>query len=365
MARAEDPDRSHRFVRSVAMGDAFTAVGDSRETIAYNPAGLLQKGVDWTFTFDVLSLSYNQLVKDAIEGKLNFDTDNTDDLDDLPGARAYIQMEMGLCYIALCYLHYPDTGVYFGAAHDVKLELVFPEQTVIPMLEMEAIAQYVVEYGLAYNILIPELFFGINFKVIHRYKGFDADVSLLRAADMKVDDIKDLENEYNPNPAPAKLVFDFGLIYRFDHPLQPRIAISVLDIAAYSADGFETGTIDYSGAGETKQLTTVGGAFTHKVNEIYFTYSLDFQDITYDYYSNDSLTRRVAIGFETAFWRGKDNLSPLAFQMGLRELRYFSYGFSATLGAFQFGLARWTENFGSEANPTTDKRYMFNLAFAF
>lgn len=362
---AEDPNRSHRFVRSIAMGDAFTAVADSRETIAYNPAGILQKGVDWTFTFDVLSLSYNELVRDAMSGELEFNTENTDYLDDLPGTRAYIELEMGLCYVSLCYIHYPDSGVYFGASHNVKLELVFPEQTVIPILEMEAVAQYVVEYGLAYNIFTPGLFVGTNLKVVHRYRGIDADISLIRAAGMEGGDVEDLEEEYNPNPAPAKLVFDIGLIYRFDHPLAPRIALSVLDIAAYSEDGLETGTIDYAGAGETTPLTTLGGAITHKLNDIFFTYSLDYQDLTFDYFSNNSLTRRVAFGFEAAFWRGKDNLSPFAIQMGLREMKYFSYGFTTTIGFFQFSLARWTENFGSENNPTLDKRYMFDLAFVF
>lgn len=362
---AEDPNRSHQFVRSIAMGDAFTAVADGRETIAYNPAGLLQKGVEWSLTFDILSLAYNEMVNDAMAGELEFNTSNTDYLEDLPGTRAYIEIDTGLCYIALCHLYYPNSGVYFGASNNIKLELVFPEQTVIPIVEIEAVAQYIVEYGLAYNLFLPELYIGANFKVIHRYKGFNADISLLRAAALGAGGIQDLESEYNPNPAPAKVVLDLGLIYRIDHPLNPRIGISVLDTAAYSTDGLETGTIDYAGAGESKQLVTMGGAMTQQINEIYLTYSLDYQDLLFGYYSNDSLTRRIAIGFEAAFWKEKNNISPFALQMGLRELKYFSYGFTSTIGFFQFSLARWVENFGSEANPTLDQRYMFDLAFVF
>ena len=49
--------RTRKFLRPLAMGDAFTAVADSKETIAYNPAGLIIKDAEWSLSFKLLGMT--------------------------------------------------------------------------------------------------------------------------------------------------------------------------------------------------------------------------------------------------------------------------------------------------------------------
>ena len=321
--------------------------------MAYNPAGILNKGAEWSLSAHPplpvpLWFSYNELVKKAIDGSLElYDPDDPESLNEIPGTRAYLEIQIPISLVFI-----PDSGIYFGVSNNTRIEFVFPEQTIIPMVHLEAINDSVIEYAMAFELSDWGVYLGANIKGIHRI-GIIADISLLRLLNLKQEE---LEAEYNSDPPPDWVpAADIGLLLRFDHPLQPRIGLSSLNL----------GGIDFGSAGQVKQLNTIGGALTQNYKELRMTYSADFQDFTYNHFSNNSIKRRIALGFEAAFGINPDNSALVALQLGLRELRYPSFGVSAKLGIFQLHTVQWIENFGTEKNPNPDKRFMFQLLLAF
>ncbi|MCP4296964.1 MAG: hypothetical protein GY786_15280 [Proteobacteria bacterium] len=339
--------RTHQFPRAIAMGDAFVAVGDSMGTIAYNPAGILMRGVEWDYHMPLFVYTYDELIRNSIkERKLDIvDFDDPDSLDNLPGTRAYFEFEFPF----LPYVFVPNQGWFFGLTSNNWIEFVFPDSTTIPDVLVEVISNNVAEFAMAQDFFSGRLKMGFNAKAINRV-GVLADISLLRLDSLEIDEIYD---EYNTDP-PADIVpsFDFGVLYTFDMLYKPRIGISATDI----------GDLDFGSAGSVKQLNTIGAAATQIVESLKLTYSLDYRDYTYSYFSSDSLKQRINVGFEVAFRIQEDNI---AFQMGLKELQYLSYGLSAKVGWIQFNTLQWTENFGTDKNPSLDKRYMFQLALEF
>ncbi|MDH5560036.1 MAG: hypothetical protein OEY59_04185 [Deltaproteobacteria bacterium] len=352
---ANEVRRGHRFLRPMAMGEAFTAVGDSMETIAYNPAGVLINGVEWSMSYPLIWFAYNGLIKKAINGDISGD-DQTQIYKELPGSRIYLEQQLGFPFIFI-----PDKGVFFGVSSNNWFEFVFPKQTIIPVFHLEAISHNMVEYAMSFGFLENQLKVGANLKAIKRL-GVITTFSLLRLATIPTDDpqaaIQTLQDEYNPDPPPIKYSVDFGMIYSFRHRYNPRIAFSAIDV----------GGVDFGSAGELKQLNSVGFAMTQKPEgqeEIYLTYSADYHDVSFSYFKNQSLIRRLSLGFEAAFGKNEENTNMLALQLGLKELKFPSFGFAVHIGIFKFAQAQWIENYGTEKNSLPDKRYSFLFSFEF
>ncbi len=342
--------RTHQFPRAIAMGDAFVAVGDSMGTIAYNPAGILMRRVEWNYHMPLFVYTYDELIRNSIkERELDIiDFDDPDSLDNLPGTRAYFEFEFPF----LPYIFVPNQGWFLGLTSNNWIEFVFPESTVIPEVQVEVISNNVAEFAMAQDFFSGSLKMGFNAKAIKRI-GVLANISPLRLENLEIDEIND---EYNSDPPPDIVPsFDFGILYTFDKPYKPRIGVSATDL----------GDLDFGSAGSVKQLNTIGAAATQIVESLRLTYSLDYRDYTYSYFSSDSLKQRINVGFEAAFGIQEDNTSLIAFQMGLRELQYLSFGISAKVGWIQLNTLQWTENFGTEKTPSLDKRYMFQLALEF
>lgn len=357
-----DIRRAHKFLRPLAMGDAFTAVADSLETVSYNPAGILQQDVEWSLGFPFIGIAFNDIVKRAINGSLDIDFADQSSLQELPGTRIYVELQPVVPFLPVLFL--PNLGIYSGLSTNAWVEFVFPPQTIIPMVHLEAIGQAIFEYGMAFEILDMGLYVGANLKAIKR-TGVIADISLLRLANLS---LEELEDEYNPNPPPPKLVADVGLLYRFDHPWNPRLGIYSQDMASIDIGddiNIKSGGVDYGSAGEVKQFNAIGVAATQVIGVFDLTYSLDFHDFTFSYFPNNSLQRRIAIGFEAGIGREPDNSHLVAFRFGVRELKYPSFGYSIRFGVLDIGAAQWTENFGTEKNPVPDTRYMFAISFVF
>lgn len=339
---AADVRRTHRFIRPLAMGDTFTAVGEGYETIAYNPAGLIRKGTEWSAYHPLLWASYNDLVKQGMEGSLDlFDSEDQSSYSELPGKRIYFEQQL-----AFPFLYFPELGIFYGQSVSAWAEFVFPKSTVLPMVHLEIIGQTVVEYAMAFEVGLPGLSLGGNLKVIKR-EGIIADISLLRISNL---DDSELEEEYNSDPPGTKVAGDFGALYRIpDHPLNLRFGLSALDI----------GGIDYGSAGEVIQFNSLGAAMTQEFDEFVLTYSADFQDYTFSYFNDANVQRRFSLGFEAGGGRSDENWNAVSFQFGLRELRYPSFGFNVRFGVLELSSAQWTENFGTAKTPVLDKRYMF------
>lgn len=362
IAICADIRRTHSFVRPLAMGDAFTAVADSKETIGYNPAGLLQKNRLWSLTVPVLGVAYNEVVKDWNNTETKRDFNDTETLKDLPGKRIFANAQTPLM---VSYFD-PHLGFFTGIDSDAWLEIIFPPQTIIPTVGIELVAQAVFDYAKAFNIW--GVTFGINTKVMYR-RGIVADLDLLSIASyLENDDFDGLIDEYAADQPEPKLVFDVGMLYRFDHPWQPRIGVSALDIISMDLAGeseVRYGGIDYGSAGAVNQLNSLGFAFTKDINEFDLTGSFDFHDYTFSYFSDDSISRRLAIGFEAGYGRNSDSSHLVAIQLGLRELKYPSLGLSLKMGIIEFNTVRWIENFGTEETEILDTRYMFLISFVF
>ena len=357
IAKGGEIRRTHKFLRPLAMGDAFTAVADSKETIAYNPAGLLIEGVEWSLTVPSFGMAYNDIAKKAMNGSLDIDMNNPSSLQNLPGTRVYTEMEIGLPYWFI-----PNSGIFFGLSGDVWAEFVVPKPTIVPVIHIEAVGQGVFEYGMAFEVF--GIYMGANLKLIQR-QGVIADVDLLSIANKTPEDI---QKEYAPEQPLPKLVMDFGLLYRFDHSWNPRIGLSALDLISVDLGGEADVTyngIDYGYAGEVKQLNSIGFAFTKEHRDFYFTGSMDFHDFSFTYFPNNDLDRRLSIGFEAAYGKRPDNAHMLAFQLGVKELRYPSVGMMARIGVLELSSIMWNENFGTKDKPQEDKRYMFLISFVF
>ncbi|MBU2514471.1 hypothetical protein KJ966_24315 [bacterium] len=355
--------RTHRFLRPLAMGGAFTAVADSEETIAYNPAGLYQKNVEWSFDMSILGMAYNDNGNGMITGEIDFGDQSS--LADLPGERIYFELPVTLSNS----LFIPDCGwcgVYGGASADAWVEIAFPPQTIIPTIDLEFVGQMVVEYAMAFEVFGINV--GFNLKGIQR-EGVVASVDLLSASSMiENDDWDGLVEEYAADQPGSKLVLDFGFLYRFNHPWNIRIGMSALDMLSMDLEGENTvtyGGIDWGSVGEVTQLNTLGIAFTINVNEFDLTGSMDYLDFTYSYIPSSSTARRIALGFEAGYSKRSDNTYLAAIQLGLREFKYPSIGLMLTLGAIKFGTIQWTENFGTADNELVDTRYMFLISLNF
>jgi len=344
--RADDIRRIHRFPRSLAMGEAFTAVADSEETIAYNAAGLLIKDVEWSLSFPIIWFAYDELIRKAMVGDVDFDFEDEGFLEDIPGTRAYIELQIGFPF----WFH-PESGNYLGISGNLWLELIFPSQTVIPTVIIESVKQYTAEYGTAWELWDSDLYIGTDIKAIKR-EGLIAEVSLLSVSNL---DYNDLVTEYASNPPPVKYSADVGLLYRFEGAWKPRLGMSFLDL----------GGVDFGEVGELKQFNSLGFAATQIYKDFNFTYSMDFHDFTYTYFPYDDYTRRLAFGFEAALGKNPDNSSTFAIQLGLKELGLFSYGLSTKLGYFETSLAYWEENYGTPSKKKIDKRYMIQMAAVF
>ncbi len=354
--------RSHRFLRPMAMGGAFTAVADSKDTIAYNPAGLYQKKVDWSYDISLLGFGYNDNAMALKDGDIDFG--ETSSLASLPGERIYIEVPVMFSNS----LFIPDCGwcgTYGGISADTWIEIAFPSQTIVPTLDLDIVGQGVFEYGIAFQIF--GLYAGFNFKAVQR-AGLVASVDLVSTSVyLDNEDYDGLIEEYGGDQPGTKFVVDFGLLYRFDHPWNIRIGLAAIDMFAMDIQdrSVSYGTIDYGSAGEVTQLNSVGIAFTIEKSEFEFTGSFDYLDYTYSYLASNSTSRRVALGFEVGYGKRADNSYIAAFQAGLRELKYFSAGMTLTLGALEFSTIRWTENFGTEDTELLDTRYMFLLSLSF
>ena len=359
--------RTHKFLRPLAMGGAFTAVADSMDTIAFNPAGLLQKDVEWSLSMPILGFSMNELMRDIvldpsgdIGEKLGIDFDDSSTFGNVRGKRLYTEIQVPL----LPLLFLPDSGTFTGLSSDFRFELVFPKQSIIPMVQIDLVVQAVFEYAVAFEIYESGLFVGGNLKLINR-AGVVNDVGLLVLSSLEADDLLD---KYSSDQPPQKLAMDLGLLYRFDHRLNPRIGISSIDVGSVDIGGdfnAKYGGIDFGIAGEVKQLNSIGFAATQQIKHTYLTYSADFHDYSFSYFPNNSILRRLALGFEVAFWREPDNANLMAFQIGIREFRYPSFGYSLAMGFLKLSAAQWTENFGTEDNPVTDQRTTFLISLDF
>ena len=364
--------RTHAFVRSIAMGDAFTAVADSHETIGYNPAGLYQKEIEWSLAFPLAGLGFNDIVKEWNNSETERDFTDTETLKDLPGKRIWLEVQVpgGLTDnqipVFLPYLFIPDKGFYTGFDVDAWLEIAFPPQTIIPTVSLEAVGQAV--YDLALAVDLWGLTIGSNAKLIYR-QGVVADLDLISiAAYLENEDFEGLIDEYGGDQPDPKVVFDFGVLYRFDHPWNFRIGLSALDAVSANIGAEQEllyGGVDYGSAGEVVQLNSIGFALTKQVEEFDMTASLDYHDFTYSYFPDDSLNRRICIGFEAGYNRKPDNSHMASIQLGLKELKYPSFGFGLTLGALEFNTVRWIENFGTEETEILDTRYMFLISIVF
>ena len=359
---AAEVRRTHRYIRSIAMGDAFTAVADSEETIAHNPAGLLQKNVEWSLNVPFLGVAFNDIVKNWDNTETERDFGDTSTLDDLPGKRVYTETQISL----MPSLYIPDIGLYTGFDADLWLEIIFPPQFIIPTVSIDAVVQATYDYAMAFDIW--GLNIGANLKYVYR-QGIVADLDLISIASyLEDDDIQGLIDEYAGDQPEPKLVLDFGLLYRFDHPWNFRIGLSSLDMVSVDLGGEQNvtyGGADYGSAGEVNQLNSLGFAFTKEVNEFFLTGSLDYQDYTYSYFPTNSVTRRIVIGFEGAYGKKADNSHIAAVQLGLKELKYPSFGLMFKVGVLEFNTVRWVENYGTEKTEILDTRYMFLIAFAF
>lgn len=344
------------------MGDAFTAVADGRESVAYNPAGLLSKGLDWSLTFPVFGLAYNDVVKQSMNGELDIDFSDPDSYSSLPGKRIYLELDtIPLVNVAFPQLYIPDSGFYTGFTSNFWVDIAFPKPMILPVVHLELIAQGVFEFAKSFEMF--GLTAGYNVKVIQR-TGVDADVSLLRGSF----DAQDIIDEYASEQPQPKLAFDFGLLYRFDHPWNWRVGLSSLDAASMDLGGdfeIETGGIDYGSAGEVKMINTIGLAFTKEVREFYFTGAADFQDYTFSFFSNNSYTRRLVLGFEAAYGKRSDDEYMTALQFGIRELRYLSFGLTVNIGVLEINTISWVENFGTEKNEQLDTRQMLMFSMTF
>jgi hypothetical protein len=363
---AEDVRRTHMFLRPLAMGGAFTAVADSGETVAYNPAGLRSEG-PWTLSFPLVWLVYNDMVRAAMNRSLDFDLKDGSSIESLKGRRAFLEWQVGLPF-----WYMPDPGFFVGFSQDLWFDFRFPTQTIIPLVHLEVVSQTVGELAMSFDLFETGLCWGFNLKTIKRI-GFAGVVSPIRVANLidQLDpiDIPDrLIEAYNRDPPQTKLVLDIGFLYRFDHPWHPRVGISVLDMASWDLDGggaFQSGGVDYGSAGRNQQLNSVGAAVTRYRQNVALTASADLHDVSFSYFPDNSLRRRVSVGFEVAFLGGRDQSRPLAIQLGAAALRYPSIGIQTRVGFLEASAAQWQVNLGTEANERVDRNYMFVIAFVF
>lgn len=359
--------RLHKFARPLAMGDAFTAVADSMETIAYNPAGVLQKDVEWSLSVPIIGFSMNDLMRSIIldpsgdiDDKLGVDFDDSSTLGKVKGKRLFVDFQVP--FLPLLFL--PKSGIFTGLSSDFWFDFEIPKQSVIPSVHIELVMQAAYEYAMAFELFGSGLFVGANMKLIQRV-GVADDIGLLVITNLDTDELLD---RYGSEQPPYKLVMDVGLLYRIDHRWNPRIGVSSIDVGSIDIGGelnANYGGVDYGIAGESKQLNSVGFAATQQIDHIYLTYAADFHDYSFSYFPNNSITRRISLGFEAAFYREPDNASIAALQIGLRELRYPSFGYSLAFGFLKFSAVQWTENFGTENNPITDQRYKFLISLDF
>jgi hypothetical protein len=337
--------RTHLFARALAMGDAYTAVADSEETISHNPAGLLQKNVEWSLSFPILWLAYDELVRQAMVGEIEFDFEDEDFLEDIPGTRAYIEAQLGFPF-----WYHPESGNFIGVGGNYWVEFVFPRQTIIPLVHIENVQQLTFEYGTAWELWDWDLYFGTTIKAIKR-TGYIADISILEIVDGDLDVI---EETYGAEP-PVAYSADIGLLYRFEADWNPRIGLMMMDI----------GGVKFEKVGKLRQFNAIGFAASHYYHDVHFTYSFDFHDFTYTYFPYESTQRRLSIGTEVALGRLPDNSSIFSVQLGYKELKYLSYGLGIRLGWIDISMAVWQENFGTDDEEKIDKRYMFQMGFMF
>lgn len=353
--------RTHQFVRSIAMGDAFTAVADSRETISYNPAGLLQKDVEWQLVVPFLGMGFNDIVKNWNNASTEYDFSDESSLTDIYGERVYLEIQTFL----MPSLFIPNKGFYTGLDADFWMDMQMPlESSSIPTVDLELIVQGVYDIAKAFEVWGVNV--GANLKTYYR-AGVDSQVGLISiAAQLENEEYQEIIDEYGG--VSQNVSMDFGLLYRFDHPWNPRIGISSLDaisVAIDSDSGITYGGVDFGNAGYIYNLNSIGFAFTKEINNFDLTGSFDFHDYTFSYFPNNSYNRRVSIGFEAAYDRQPDNSHLAALQLGVRELKYPSIGAMFKVGVLEFNTAQWIENFGTEETELLDTRYMFLIAFVF
>lgn len=337
--------RTHLFTRPLAMGDAFTAVADSEETISHNPAGLLQKNVEWTLSFPILWLAYDELVRQYMVGEEELEFETAQDIEDSLGTRAYIEAQIGFPF----WFH-PDSGNFVGLSANWWVELLFPTQTVIPLIYIENVKQFTFEYGTAWELWDWDLYVGTTAKAYKRM-GYVTYISYFEASDL---DLDELEKKYGSEP-PIAYSGDIGFLYRFEADWNPRIGLTFMDI----------GGVKFEGVGKLRQFNALGFAASHYYGDVHFTYSFDFHDFTYTYFPYESTKRRLSCGFEAALGRHADNTSTFSIQLGFKELSHLSYGFATRLGIIDTSLVIWQENYGTDDDEKIDKRYMFQMGLMF
>jgi hypothetical protein len=147
---------------------------------------------------------------------------------------------------------------------------------------------------------------------------------------------------------------DFGALYKFGGDWAPRVGLSVMNV----------GGIDFGGVGEEEQLVTAGLAVSPTYGQFRFTFSMDYLDLTGKYFEHNSRTRRLAFGSEIAFGIREDSNYYISAMMGYRNLQP-SYGAKVIFGVFELGVAVWTEDYGTDKNPQTDERTLYQLGFIF
>jgi hypothetical protein len=347
-----------RSPAALGMGGAYYTKSDSKYAPFYNPAGLNRITKSWRL--DILSSDAS--VNSDLRGFLK-DADNTD-FDNDTEVADFIQGHLGdIAHLGFTY--YPGfttknfTLGYFAAFRTTAQ----PRNSVIPEVNLSAIADTGLVAGFAHGFMDDALSVGISAKLMGRGSYNDSFTTADFVSGKAEDDIDNLTAEEYSGTA---LLFDIGAIYDFNTlfnvEFSPRIGFAINNI------GVKTGIygdLDIrkrdgdAGNSPLPAYATLSFGASPSVSYLRTDLILDIVDITRNFDEDDDWGKRINMGAELNV--DLPFIRHFNFRCGLHQ-GYPTVGVGVDLYVLELNYAYYTEELGAYSGQLPDSRHVLEIS---
>jgi len=331
--------RFYTGVRPIAMGGAFIAVADDRNTIFYNPAGLSRVK---SFTLNILNpaVSIGENSLDMYKDMNDIDMDDTGEVSDLLRKHTGDYLHLYASLTPGVGFRIKDFGVMINALAIGNLDSevrnpVYPEFHLNGHVDVGGIG------GIGFKLPgLQNLRAGIAFKAISR----ESINEVYTPAEIASDNFNDqLDNDKETGSGTS---FDLGLIYTlpWNKWFETDLAVS----------GENIPEIDFDNGEKLKTVWTAGLALRKKIGAFSLLGAIDYRDMTKNLGNDNDLGKRLHIGTEIKF------KELFALRAGLNQ-GYPTYGIGLDVWILKLDAAVYSEEVGAYSGQREDKRYIGQL----
>jgi hypothetical protein len=347
-----------RSPAALGMGGAYYTKSDSKYAPFYNPAGLNRIARSWRLDILSADASVNSDLRGLLKDADNTDFDNDTEVADLIKGHLGDIAHLGFTY----YPGFTKKNFTFGYFTAFRTT-VQPRNSVIPEVNLSAVADTGLVTGFAHGFMNDALSVGVSAKLMGRGSYNDTFTTSDFVSGKAEDKVDNLTAEEYSGTA---LLFDVGAIYDFNNlfnvEFSPRIGFAVNNI------GIKTGI--YGDLDIRKRDSTVGNSSLPTYATLSFGASpsigylqtdliLDIVDITKNFEEDDDWGKRINMGAELNV--DLPFIRHFNFRCGLHQ-GYPTMGVGVDLYVLELNYAYYTEELGAYSGQLPDSRHVLEIS---